>query len=184
MCRTRAVSHLINSKIFARVPQGTADIHKHACDGVTHAFLNPKTRLSVTLVAHSKDDNVANETKTELAADRTDMAEDRTLLANERTFAGWMRTGLSSVGIALGFHALFNAMSPSWIPRLISTVFLMLAILIFWAAERRAAQVCQRLDAHLVETLGGANMRLISTVLTIATIALIAALWLLRTSGN
>lgn len=125
-----------------------------------------------------------DESKTELASDRTDLAEDRTLLANERTFAGWMRTGLSSVGIALGFHALFNAMSPPWVPRLISTVFLILGILVFWAAEHRATQVCRRLEAHQVETLGGTNMRLIAFVLTIATMALIAAIWLLETGSS
>lgn len=122
------------------------------------------------------------ESKTELASDRTDLAEDRTLLANERTFAGWMRTGLSSVGIALGFHALFSAMSPPWVPRMISTVFLILGIFIFWAAERRATQVCRRLEAHEVQTLGGNNMRLIAIILTAATLSLIAAIWLLQTS--
>jgi hypothetical protein len=58
---------------------------------------------------------MANE-KNELAEDRTDLAEDRTVLANERTFAGWMQTGLSAVGIASGFHALFNRMEPDWVP--------------------------------------------------------------------
>ena len=37
-----------------------------------------------------------------LAESRTDLAEDRTVLANERTFAGWVRTGLATVGIGLG----------------------------------------------------------------------------------
>lgn len=118
--------------------------------------------------------------KTDLAADRTDMAEDRTLLANERTFAGWMRTGMASVGIALGFHALFNAMVPAWVPRAISTTFLIVALFIFWAAERRAARVCRRLDATTIETFGGTNFKLVAGALTIATGALIAAIWLLR----
>lgn len=122
---------------------------------------------------------MSNETKTELAADRTDMAEDRTLLANERTFAGWMRTGMASVGIALGFHALFNSMVPAWVPRAISTGFLFVAIYIFWTAERRAAQVCRRLDATAVETFGGANLKLVAAALTLATLALAAAIWLL-----
>lgn len=117
---------------------------------------------------------------TDLAEDRTDMAEDRTLLANERTFAGWMRTGMASVGIALGFHALFNAMAPAWVPRAISTAFLIVAIFIFWAAERRSARVCRRLDATTVETFGGANLKLVASALTAATLALMAAIWLLR----
>jgi putative membrane protein len=59
----------------------------------------------------------------DLAKDRTDWAEDRTLMANERTFAGWMRTGLASVGLGLGFNALFGKLEPWWIPRLIATIF-------------------------------------------------------------
>ncbi|MBB3991179.1 DUF202 domain-containing protein [Croceicoccus naphthovorans] len=50
------------------------------------------------------DDNLPDDH----AERKTDLAEDRTLLANERTFAGWVRTGLASVGIGLGFHALFE----------------------------------------------------------------------------
>ena len=53
-------------------------------------------------------------TSEELARDRTDLAEDRTILANERTFAGWMRTGLATIGIALGFQALFGRVDPTW----------------------------------------------------------------------
>jgi putative membrane protein len=123
---------------------------------------------------------MANESRNDLAVDRTDLAEDRTLLANERTFAGWMRTGMASVGIALGFHALFNAMPPGWVPRAISTVFLIAAIFIFRAAERRASQVCSRLDATKVETFGGANLKLVAGALTAATLALVAAIWMLR----
>lgn len=121
-----------------------------------------------------------SQSTTDLAEDRTDLAEDRTLLANERTFAGWMRTGMASVGIALGFHALFNAMAPAWVPRAISTAFLVIAVFIFWAAERRAAQVCRRLDATTVETFGGTNMKLVAGTLTAATVALIAGIWLLH----
>lgn len=40
--------------------------------------------------------------KNEMAKDRTDWAEDRTALANERTFAGWMRSVMAAVAIAMG----------------------------------------------------------------------------------
>ncbi|MEY8838652.1 DUF202 domain-containing protein, partial [Cribrihabitans sp. XS_ASV171] len=40
--------------------------------------------------------------KTDMAESRTDWAEDRTLLANERTYAGWLRTGMAAVALALG----------------------------------------------------------------------------------
>lgn len=116
----------------------------------------------------------------ELAESRTDLAEDRTVLANERTFAGWMRTGLSAVGIALGFHALFNRMDPSWVPRSISTVFLLAALFVFWSSERRAAAVCRRLDSHKIIELGAGRLRLLTIIMSAATVALIGAIWLLQ----
>jgi putative membrane protein len=57
----------------------------------------------------------------ELAADRTDLAEDRTVLAHERSFASWLRTGLASVAIAVGFNALFRTMEPDWMAKAIAT---------------------------------------------------------------
>jgi putative membrane protein len=120
--------------------------------------------------------------RNQLAESRTDLAEDRTVLANERTFAGWMRTGLSAVGIALGFHALFNRMEPDWVPRIISTIFLLAALFVFWSSERRAAAVCKRLDAHNIVELRSSRLRLLTIVMSAATLALIGAIWLLPLS--
>ena len=111
---------------------------------------------------------------------RTDLAEDRTVLANERTFASWLRTGFAAIGIGLGFHALFNRLEPLWVPRAIATAFLLIAILIFVTAERRAAAVLSRLHGHNVSGLRPARMRLITIIVVVATLALIAAIWLLR----
>jgi putative membrane protein len=120
------------------------------------------------------------ESKTELAEDRTDLAEDRTVLANERTFAGWMRTGFASVGIALGFNALFGKMEPEWVPKAIATSFLLIGIVIFATAERRACAVLSRLSPHKVETVRIRNLRLITGALILTTLALVAAMWLLK----
>ena len=122
--------------------------------------------------------------RNELAEDRTDLAEDRTLLANERTFAGWMRTGLSAVGIALGFHALFNRMEPSWVPRAISTVLLVTALFIFWFSESRASSVGRRLDVHKIKELRPGRLRAMTILVSIATVALIGAIWLLKLEAD
>ena len=113
----------------------------------------------------------------EPAVSRTDLAEDRTVLANERTFAGWMRTSLASVAIGVGFHALFPAMSPSWVPRAIATAFLLLAVAIIVMAERRAAAVMERLSAHVVVTVKTMNLRALAGAITIGATALICAIW-------
>jgi putative membrane protein len=115
----------------------------------------------------------------ELARMRTDFAEDRTVLANERTFASWTRTGFAAIGIGLGFHALFGRIEPLWLPRAVATAFLAIAIIIFLAAERRACAVIRRLHTHKVETVKIGVVRLITIVTVAATVALIAAIWLL-----
>ena len=111
---------------------------------------------------------------------RTDLAEDRTILANERTFAGWMRTALACVAIGVGFHALFLKMQPTWIPRAIATAFLLLAIVVIISAARRAASVMRRLSAHVVVTANPVNLRLFSLAISLSSLALIAAIWLLE----
>jgi putative membrane protein len=127
---------------------------------------------------------VAGGEKEELAEDRTDLAEDRTVLANERTFAGWLRTGFAAVGIGLGFHVLFQAMQPSWVPKAISTAFLLSGIYVIVMAERRACRVMKRLDTHQVAELKPMNLKVVSWVSVAATLALIAAIWLLKVDGG
>jgi putative membrane protein len=118
-------------------------------------------------------------TVAEQSKQRTDLAEDRTVLANERTFASWFRTAFASVGIGLGFQALFLKMEPAWVPRSIATAFLLLAIFLFIVAERRACQVHDRLEAHQVTAFRNRRLRMITIVASAAVAALIATMWLL-----
>jgi len=111
---------------------------------------------------------------------RTDLAEDRTILANERTFAGWMRTSLGCIAIGIGFHALFNKMGPSWLPRAIATGFLLLSVVLVVLAERRAAAVMGRLSAHVVRTARPMNLRVFTTMIALGAASLIAAIWLVE----
>lgn len=124
-----------------------------------------------------KSSNELAEDRTDLAQDRTDWAEDRTLMANERTFAGWMRTGLASVGIGLGFNALFGKLEPFWIPRGIATLFIMIGIFIFWAAQRKGCDVQARLDAHKSSPIRRSNMRLIAGAFAFASFCLAVGMW-------
>jgi putative membrane protein len=71
-------------------------------------------------------------------------------------------------------------MDPPWIPKAIATAFLFIAIFVFVSAERRARKVMDRLDTHKVKTLNVGNLRIIMTSTTVATVALIAALWLVK----
>lgn len=119
--------------------------------------------------------------RTELAESRTDLAEDRTVLAHERSFAGWVRTGLTAVGIGLGFNALFATMQPAWMPKAIATGFLLVAIYIFVSADRRARSIIGKLEAHKISDLKPVKIRLLALALVGATIALVGALWFFTT---
>lgn len=110
---------------------------------------------------------------------RTELAEDRTLLASERTFAGWLRTSLGCIGIAVGFKALFGTVEPRWVPQLIATLLLALAVFIAWAAERRARSVRSRLSSHVVAAAAAVNLTLVALAVSIAAIGLALAFWLL-----
>ena len=111
--------------------------------------------------------------------ERTALASDQTLLASERTFASWIRTSLGSVAIGIGFNALFPTMEPDWAPKAIATFFLLIGIYVMITAERRACAVIERLHPHEIKTVKMTNMRFVSWSISLATVALIAALWLL-----
>lgn len=117
--------------------------------------------------------------KTELAQDRTAFAEDRTILANERSFASWLRTGMAAVGIGIAFNGLFGAIEPPWVPKAIASAFLLIALVIFITAERRACAVLERLEQHRVRSVRPLSIRVISIGLVGATLALLAAIWVL-----
>ena len=115
----------------------------------------------------------------EMAEERTDWAEDRTMLANERTFGGWMRTGMASVALALGLKAVFGAFEPSWVPRLVSSIFILVALMIFWAARRNAIAMMDRLNAHVAEPASPGRMTWITSVLSLGAFATGVILWFL-----
>lgn len=125
-----------------------------------------------------------SEERTDLAEDRTDWAEDRTIMANERTFAGWMRTGLAAVGIGLGFNALFGKLEPAWLPRAIATLFILIGIFVFWAAQRNGCAVQKRLNAHQVESLKQQNLRLIAAFMALGSAALAVGIWIIEVPGE
>ncbi len=115
--------------------------------------------------------------KTALAEARTDFAEDRTILAHERSFASWMRTGMASVGIGLGFNALFPTLDPTWVAKAIATLFLAIAVVIFLSAEQRARTILDRVEAHQIAAIRPMRIRLLAWAFVTATLALTGALW-------
>ena len=131
-------------------------------------------------MSDDKSSNDLAEDRTDLAQDRTNWAEDRTLMANERTFAGWMRTGLAAVGIGLGFNALFGKMEPAFLPKAIATIFILIGIFVFFAAQRNGCAVQTRLQAHQAEPLQTMNMQLIAAFMALGSAGLAVGIWLMK----
>jgi len=117
--------------------------------------------------------------RTELAEERTDWAEDRTILASERTFAGWVRTGLASVAVALGLHALFGDFRPTWIPKLLASMFILTAAAIFVAAWRGTVRTQKRMTSHDANAPATSGLLAVTLVLVAASLATGVVLWLL-----
>jgi putative membrane protein len=110
---------------------------------------------------------------------RTDLAEDRTVLANERTFAGWMRTGMAAVALALGLRALFGPFEPAWVPKLAATALIAVALFIFWAAWRSTRRTLDRLEDHVASGQTKRRLASISGALALAAVTTGVVLWFL-----
>lgn len=108
---------------------------------------------------------------------RTKWAEDRTILANERTFSSWMGMGLGAVGVAIGLKAVFGATDPTWVAKLAATSFLVIAVVVFWMAHNQACKTLERLRDNDAEAMPVRNYRLLSTAMTVATLAVGGVLW-------
>lgn len=121
---------------------------------------------------------VEDKNSQEMAEERTDWAEDRTVLANERTFAGWMRTGMACLGIAIAMQAIFGEMQPTWIAKLSATVFVVVALLIFFAGWRNAKRMVGRLDSHAAEPVSQTHLTTIMVFMCAGAAATGIILWL------
>lgn len=114
----------------------------------------------------------------DLAHARTDLAEDRTLMAVERTMAAWMSASFGAIGVGLGFRALFGQVEPSWLPRLIASLFMVLAIVMILSAEKRMCRALGRLSSHAFAPPSRRGIRLAAFSIAAGALALIAAIWL------
>ena len=128
-------------------------------------------------MSDNSSSNGLAEDRTDLAEDRTVWAEDRTIMANERTFAGWMRTGLAAAGLGLGFNALFGKLEPAWVPKAIATLFIVIGIFIFWAAQRNGCAVQERMEAHRASPVAKSNLKLIAGAMAFASACLAVGIW-------
>ncbi len=115
--------------------------------------------------------------KNELAEDRTDWAEDRTSLANERTFAGWMRTGMASIAVAIGLKAVFGEAEPTWVAKAVASIFIAAALFMFWSAQRQAKRTHKRLKQREASIKTSRYFMIVALVLSLGGIGTGIILW-------
>ena len=119
---------------------------------------------------------------TDLSETRTAWADDRTDPANERTFAGWMRTGMACVALALGLKAVFKDSEHTLVAKAAAEIFVVAAILIFRAAVSKSKETKEtktRMDDHDVEGQSHQRMTLLASILTVGAFVTGVILWLL-----
>tara|TARA_R110002049_G_scaffold44333_3_gene129910 strand:+ start:159046 stop:159408 length:363 start_codon:yes stop_codon:yes gene_type:complete len=117
--------------------------------------------------------------KNDLAESRTNWAEDRTILANERTFAGWMRTGMAALAVAVGLKAVFGDFEPTWAAKAVASIFVVAAVYIFWAAHDTATKTLERLEDHHANAQPNSRMKTLAVIFSAASVAVGAILWML-----
>ena len=122
-------------------------------------------------------DSEERDKKTRWAENRTDWASDRTVLANERTFNSWMGTGLGAVGVAIGLKAVFGDFEPTWAAKAVASVFLGIAIVVFWAARNQARKTIRSMENYDAAPMPTKNFTLLASLMTLATLAVGAILW-------
>ena len=105
------------------------------------------------------------------AQKRTEWSEDRTIMANERTFSSWIGTGLGAIGVVIGLKAVFGAFKPTWAAKLVATIFLGVAVAIFWSARNQACQTFACLSERDVEATSSRNYTRLATIMTVAAVA-------------
>ncbi len=113
----------------------------------------------------------------EHAKRRTDWAEDRTLMANERSFSSWMGTGLGAIGVALGMKAVFGSFEPTWAAKLVATIFLLAAIIIFWLARAKAKQTFDELSDTNANVQPTRAYTALAAIMTFGAVSTGAILW-------
>ena len=111
--------------------------------------------------------------------DKNDLAESRTDLANERTFAGWMRTGMACVAVAIGLRAVFGEFEPTWVAKAVASVFIIAALYVYWAAQASAAKTQKQLSDHHANAQPNGRMKILAAILAVASTGVGAILWML-----
>ena len=90
-----------------------------------------------------------------------------------------MGTGLGAIGAAIGLKAVFGAFDPTWAAKSVASIFIGVAIAIFWSARNQALKTFSRLNESDISATPSRNDTFLATVMTIAALATAIILWFL-----
>ena len=121
----------------------------------------------------------SEDSRTDRSETRTDWAEDRTIMANERTFASWIGAGMGALGLAIALQAVFGPFEPTWLAKLVASLFLLVAVVLFWSARNKARKTYDRLTEHAAEARQTRDFTGISVLLTLGAVGIGTILWLI-----
>lgn len=107
------------------------------------------------------------------------LAEDRTVMANERTFAGWTRTGVSMVGLALGTHYVLGQTEPAWLAKMPAMGLILLSLFVYWAAWQKSRKTFNRLREHATQSLGEHEITTTAVGLAIVSTLIGGLIWMI-----
>ena len=100
-------------------------------------------------------------------------------MSSERSFSSWIGTALGAVGVAIGFNAVFGELTPTWLPKLVATLFLLVGLVFTWSARNRACTIRDKLREHDSQTGGKISFSLISSLVSGAIISTGVVLWMI-----
>ncbi len=116
--------------------------------------------------------------QTEWAATQLRLAEDRTILAAERNYSAWLRAGLASFAVGVGFEAFMGHVHPPWVPKTVASVLILIGIGITWLGLIATRRTYARLHSHVTPRQSIWLLTVINFVLSLAGLATVAILWL------
>lgn len=86
---------------------------------------------------------------------------------------------MASLALALAMRAVFGGLDPTWIAQAVATLFVVIAIAIFWSARAKACATLDRLNAHRSEPVGKTSFTLLSILMSVGAVLIGGVLWAL-----
>lgn len=84
---------------------------------------------------------------------------------------------MACVALAIGLKAVFRPFEPTWIPKLVATAFVLIAIFIFQAARRQACATHERLSENDAKAQSDSFFKRLSLFLSMVSLMTAAILW-------